>query len=244
LATGVNQSFVSHAAAVELLVDNFSMAIRLLLFLTLFLAFNYAPGQSRKDSLIVFVGEIIEVKYSPEEEKTVTDTIMTNGKKTVVERVTISMDNRYVAKYKVLQMVYGTFKEDTIEFSAYDHYGKPGFSNYKTALLFVSNHNGELYHQKYQYFDVYLTTDNKWASPGDPYKFDDSHRKSLKPQKLEFKESVFYDLKHFDHNKIKKFFPEEYFNIIENKAYPLVGSYIEDLFIVKKDGVLKARGIF
>jgi hypothetical protein len=221
------------------------MKIRVLIFLTISLVANYALGQSRKDSLIVFVGEIIEVKYSPEEKKEPPpDTIVRNGKKTVVRTVTISMDSRYVAKYKVLQLVYGTYKEDTIEFSAYDHYGQPGFSNYKTVLLFVSNYNGKLYHEKYQYFDVYLTTDNRWASPGDPYKFDDYHRKDIKPQNIKFKEKIFYDLKQLDQDRIKEAFPTEYFNIIDNKAYPLMGTYIEDLFIVKKEGILKARGVF
>ena len=220
------------------------MTFRFLTSLTLLLIVTSVIGQSRKDSLIVFVGEIIEVKYSPEEKKEVIDTVIRNGKKTVRKQVTLSMDSRYVAKYKVLKLVYGAYKEDTIEFSAYNHYGHPDFSNYKTVLLFISIHNGKLYHEKYQYFDIYLTTDNRWASPGDPYKFDDYHRKDLKPQKLEFKETVFYDLKQLDQDRIKEAFPTEYFNIIENKAYPLMGTYIEDLFLVKKEGVLKARGIF
>ncbi len=106
------------------------MKIRVLILLALFITTDYALGQSRKDSLIVFVGEIIEVKYSPEEKKEAPpDTIIRNGKKTAVRTVTISMDSRYVAKYKVLQLVHGAYKEDIIEFIAYDHYGQPGFSN-------------------------------------------------------------------------------------------------------------------
>ncbi len=221
------------------------MQIRVLTLLTIFLTTGYALGQSRKDSLIVFVGEILEVKYSPEEmNEAPPDTIIRNGKKTVEKTVIISMDSRYVAKYKVLQLLHGTYQEDTIEFSAYDHYGQPPFSKYKTVLLFVSNYNGKLYHEKYQYFDVYQNTDNKWASPGDPYKFDNHHRKDLKPQRIQFKENVFYDLKQYDKDRIKEFFPTKYFSIIEDKAYPIVGTYIEDLFTIKKEGVLKARGIF
>ena len=221
------------------------MTIRLLISITLFLTFNYTLGQSRKDSLIVFVGEIIEVKYSPEEKKEEpVDTVIRNGKKVAMKTVTISMDIRYVAKYRVLQMIYGTYREDTIEFIVYDHYGQPGFSKYKTVLLFVSNHEGQLYHEKYQYFDVYKTADNRWASPGDPYKFDDHHRKDLKPQEIKFKEKVFYDLKHYDKDRVKEIFSTEYFDIVKNKAYPLKGTYVEDLFTVKKEGVLKARGIF
>ncbi|MBX2969990.1 MAG: hypothetical protein KF803_11515 [Cyclobacteriaceae bacterium] len=209
------------------------MKTRLLTILTIFITITYSFGQSRKDSLFVFVGEIIEVKDYPYEKEDPKDSI-----------ITIHMDSRYLAKYKVLKSVYGTFTEDTIEFIVYDHYGKPAFSKFKTVLLFVSNYKGQLYHEKYQYFDVYITKDNRWASPGDPYKFDDYHRKDLKPQKIEFKEKVSYDIGQLDKDRIKKSFPKEYFNIVRKKAYPLMGTYIEDLFTVKKEGVLKARGIF
>ena len=75
------------------------MMIRLLISLTLFLTFNHTLGQSRKDSLIVFVGEIIEVKYSPEERKEeLVDTVIRNGEKAAMKTVSISMDSRYVAK--------------------------------------------------------------------------------------------------------------------------------------------------
>lgn len=221
------------------------MTSRSLTSLIVFFSITLAVGQGRKDSLIVFVGEIIEVRYSSEENKEQPgDTVIRNGKKTIRKVVTVSMDSRYVAKYKVLQLVYGTYQSDTIEFVVYDHYGRPGFSKYKTVLLFVSIYDGKLYHEKYQYFDVYKTADNRWASPGDPYKFDDYHRKELKPQKIKFKDKVFYNLKQYDQAVIATLFPKEYYYISRNKAYPLVGTYIEDLFTVKKEGVLKARGIF
>lgn len=222
-----------------------NLARNAITLMAVLLSVTYSIGQTHKDSLIVFVGEIIEVKYSPEEKKQgLPDTVIRNGKKVIEETITISIDSRYLARYKVLQLVYGTYKEDTIEFIVYDHYGQPGFSKYKTVLLFVSKLKGKLYHEKYQYFDVYKTTDNRWASPGDPYKFDSYHKKELKPQKIKFKENVFYDLQQYDKDRIKSLFPQEYYRISRKKAYPLVGTYIEDLFTVKKEGVLKARGIF
>jgi hypothetical protein len=85
--------------------------IKIIALLTVLFSVTYTVGQTQKDSLIVFVGEIIEVKYSPEEKKEeLPDTVIRNGKKVVMETITISMDSRYLAKYKVLQLVYWKFR--------------------------------------------------------------------------------------------------------------------------------------
>lgn len=233
-------------AHMVIVCGNFSMTIRLLIFLTLFLTFNYVLGQSRKDSLIVFVGEIIEVKYSPEEKKEVVDTVIRNGKKTVRTQSSLIRDSRYIAKYKISQMVYGVYNEDTIEFIVYDHYGKPDFSNYKTVLLYVSNYNGQLYHEKYMYSNVYKTTDGRWAGPydSDDYNHDNNKNTSIKPEPISFKEPISFDINKLDKANIKEFYPEPYFRIKKDKAYPIMGNCIQELFQLKRDGYLKARGIF
>jgi hypothetical protein len=97
-----------------------------LTILTLLFSVTDIFGQASKDSLIVFVGEIIEVKYSPEKRKAV-DTII-EGKDTFYV-ISTSMDSRYVAKYKILQLLQGAYKADTIEFVAFDHYGSRAFQN-------------------------------------------------------------------------------------------------------------------
>jgi len=66
--------------------------------LTLLISLTSVFGQTRKDSLLVFIGEKIEVKYSPQ--KSSSDTTI-NGKDTVII-VSMSMDSRYIAKYKIL----------------------------------------------------------------------------------------------------------------------------------------------
>jgi hypothetical protein len=216
--------------------------------LVLFFSLTSVFGQNKKDSLIVFVGEIISVKYSPlQQKKEPLVPVIRNGDTTYMQPVRIIFDGRYVAKYKVLKLVYGSYKADTIEFIAFDHYGEPAFSKFKTVLLFVSIKDGKFYHEKYQYFDVYKTVGGRWANPGDPYKpdgFGDYHRKIIKPQFVKFKEKAYYDISKYDEERINKFFPKKYFKIINQKAYPFMGTYIEDLFTVKKEGVLKARGIF
>ncbi len=138
--------------------------------------------------------------------------------------------------------MYGDYQKDTINFVAFDHYGTPAFSNYQYVLLFVSEHCGKLYHEKYQYFDVYPTTNGRWARPGDPYKFDQQVSKKINATSLKFKDSLSFDLTdEYDH-VIKEAYPSPYFSIKDNRAYPLTGAYAEDLFEIKKAGVLKARG--
>ncbi len=122
--------------------------------------------------------------------------------------------------------------------------GVPAFSKFNYVLLFVSNYNGKFYHEKYQYFDVYKTKEGKWASCGDPYKFDEYHRKGLKAVRLEFNEPVSFDLSTLTDERIRKLYPKPYFIINNKKALCVMGAYVEDLFQVKKEGVLKARGIF
>jgi hypothetical protein len=159
------------------------------------------PKYIPERDLIVFVGK----ELSLEEQKPEKD----------------PSDAKFKARYQVLKVVFGSYNKEEISFTVYDHYGRPEFAKYETALLFVSSYEGELYHEKYQFFDVYPTKNSRWATCGDPYKFDDAHRGSLKPEKIDFVGNV------------------------KGASGPCTeGNYIEDLFKVKKEGVLKTRGLF
>ena len=218
-----------------------------LTILTLLLSLANAFGQTHRDSLIVFVGEIIEVKYSPEEKKEEPiDTIIEGADTSYFRHVSISMDSRYVAKYKILQLIHGTYKTDTIEFLAFDHYGKPGFSKYKNVLLFVSIDNGKLYHVKYQYFPLYLDKNGKWASPypsGDyNHPFKDSI--TVKPQIIEFVNEVSFPIDKLPKDEIKSWYPKPFYTIKNKRAIAVYGNYVNELFILKQQTILKARGIY
>ena len=153
------------------------------------------------------------------------------------------MDSKVKAEYKVLHQVVGNFPKDTIIFASFNHNQRIIFSNYENVLLFVSEYCGELYHEKYQYFDLYKTVDGKWASPGDPYKYDEYHRKNLKAQSIQFADTVWFDISKLREEAIKKQFPFPFYKIEGQKAIPIMGSYIDELIAVKKEGVLKARKI-
>ncbi|MEJ7627914.1 MAG: hypothetical protein WKF35_13695 [Ferruginibacter sp.] len=155
----------------------------------------------------------------------------------------IPMDSKVKAEYKILEQVVGKFPKDTIMFVSFNHNQRITFSNYENVLLFVSEYCGQLYHEKYQYFDLYKTVDGKWASPGDPYKYDEYHRKNIKSQNIQFADSVWFDISKLSEAVIKRQFPIPFYKIDGQKAIPIMGCYIDELVLVKKGGVLKARKI-
>ncbi|GAB2781872.1 hypothetical protein GCM10027275_27030 [Rhabdobacter roseus] len=156
------------------------------------------------------------------------------------------MDGAFKAKYKIIKNIHGNYPKDTIEFEAYDHYGVPAFSKYKHVLLYVSEQGGKLYHEKYQYSDVYLTKGNKWAGPysSSDYEHPDNENTSIKPVRVKFKEEVSVDISEFKKEAIDRWFPSPYYKITGNKAIVVMGNYINELFQLKKDGILKARGYY
>jgi hypothetical protein len=94
--------------------------------------------------LYAFVAEKISVTYVPPG----------NG----------SWDAEYIGEYRVVENVYGYFPNDTIRFTGFTHM-RLSLSNFKHVLLFVGEYCGKLYHEKYQFFDVYKTVEGKWARP-------------------------------------------------------------------------------
>lgn len=199
-----------------------------LLFNLLCLSYFSSLAQRKEDSLYVFVGEKIKVhKFKPK-----------------LKKGHFLMDGAYKAKYRIIQNIYGDYKGKTIKFEAYDHYGVPAFSKYKNVMLFVSKSNGKLYHEKYQYFDVYKTKKGKWASPYKFYLYQDNS--NIKPELIDFTEDIAYDttIVGARENYLQTVYPSPYYKIVGNKAVAVYGNYLDELFELKKIEVLRARGYF
>lgn len=196
------------------------------IFLASSLLFSY--GQTRKDSLYVFVGEKINTK----------------GFRYLEDTTQIPFDYAIKAKYRVIKNVYGNYNKDTIEFESYDHFGRFPFLDYKYVLLFVSNYNGRFIHEKYQFFDVYKTTNGRWASSYKIADYNHPYNKNtiIKPELIEFDEEVMY--KPWNKRDIEDNYPSPYYKVVEDKVVAVWGNYIEELFELKKNSILKARGIF
>ena len=177
---------------------------------------NYGVNDSNR--LFVFVGEKISVE----------PLLYQRG----------SMDNGFKAKYAILKKVYGDFPEDTIEFVAYDHYGLPPFSKFKNVLLYVSGDSGMYYHQKYMYNDVYETKDGRWAGTyaADDYNHPYNKHTKIKPIKIDFATRVAYPT--------NEEYPKPFFKTIGDSTIAIYGNYVEELFALKKTGILTARELF
>ncbi len=159
-----------------------------------------------------------------------------------------SMDGGFKAKYIVLQKVFGNFSYDTIEFVAYDHYGIPAFSKFDNVLLFVSSDSGTYYHQKYMYNDVYQTKQAKWAGTyaEEDYRHNYNKKTKVKPVIIDFAKEVSYPTKilRTDSQVVTINYSKPYFKIIGEKAIAVYGNYVDELFILKRDGYLTAREFF
>lgn len=181
----------------------------------------------RDNKLFVFVGEKISVTPLPSNPG--------------------DFDAGVKAKYLVLQRVYGYYDKDTIEFEAYDHYGRFPFAEYKNVLLYVSEYKGKQYQEKYMYDPVYKTSDGRWAGPySREYGHVYNEHTTVKPEKIDFAEEVSMPVKVKDDIGIEHTipYPEPYFKIAGDKAIAVYGNYVPELFQLKKEGVLSARELF
>jgi hypothetical protein len=158
------------------------------------------------------------------------------------------MDGAFEATYLVVHNVYGGYAQDTIRFRVYDHYGTPGFAKFQHVLLYVSEYDGKLYHEKYQFSPAFKASNGRWAGPyatGDyKHPFLEKEPTQVKPEKILFGPDVFIDITGYDSGIAQQQFPAPYYRLEGNRAIPVLGNYVEDLFQLKKDGVLKARGLF
>ena len=213
-----------------------------LTFFLFLISIFHVLGQTKKDSLLVFVGQKLSLTLSPE--VIPNDTIIENGDTLI--SVTTTTDSRFICKYKILTLLNGYYTLDTITFYAYDHYGNPEFSKYDNVLLFVTPKKNNYYHQKYQYFDVYQADNGKWASPYSTGDYNHAFKNtiSVKPELIKFKKEVFYPINKLTQNEIEKWYPKPYYKIKNGKAIAVFGNYIEDLFLLKQQTILKARGIY
>lgn len=180
----------------------------------------------KKNNLIVFVGKKLNITALPHRQG--------------------EFYLQYKVKYEILQRVYGHYLSDTIEFIASDHSsGTPDFSKYKTVLLFVTKFEGKYYQETYIYNEVYLAQNGRWAGRYFDYDYEHPNNKqiNIKPEIINFKEEVSYPLKIKDDELIIPFI-KPYYKIVGDKAIVVYGNYVDELFRLRKEGVLTARELF
>ncbi|GAA4326626.1 hypothetical protein GCM10023184_15380 [Flaviaesturariibacter amylovorans] len=158
--------------------------------------------------------------------------------------VLLLRDPQFEAEYELVERLYGNPGSDTIRFTAFDHYGFPKFAEYRHVLLFVSRYCSGLIHQKYQFFDVYRTTDGRWAAPYSSYDYERrDNDSSIRPVPISFAEPVVVDVSGGDSATIAKEYPAPYYRIENGKAIALYGNYIPELIEIKQRTVFNNRRI-
>ena len=92
------------------------------------------------------------------------------------------------------------------------------------------------------YDDVYPTKDDRWAGTGQSLDYGNIYNKvkKIQPEYIAFSDSVWFDLNQMTEIE-KTLYQEPYYRFESNKAFPLMGNYIEELFFLKKRGVLKKK---
>ncbi|MGD9588307.1 MAG: hypothetical protein AB7Q37_05525 [Pyrinomonadaceae bacterium] len=172
---------------------------------------EYAPYPGfQKSELFVFVGEKISITYVPQ--------------KPGEQR----FDSEFIATYKILEPVYGEFDGRFVEFRVFDHYGIPRFAAFENVLLFIRKWGDDLHHVKFLFYDVYKTTDGKWASCRAPVPGSE-HARTNEPKPLTFREPVIFEIndpsRPFDEN----FFYPPYFEFEDGKAICKMGVYVSEV---------------
>jgi hypothetical protein len=119
--------------------------------------------KDRYINLFAFIGEKISVtEFDPDQNNTRIEIDSVSGD--TIEHITIAMDYGFKAKYRVVKNIYNNLKKDTIEFVAYDHYGRPKFEDYGSIILYISKGKlgKEYFHQKYQFDPLLINEDGEW----------------------------------------------------------------------------------
>lgn len=106
-----------------------------------------------ENEVYAFIGKKISVrKFEPE-----------------IEEGYFLMDEAFIATYEVIEQYSGVKLPKQVQFEAYDHYGFPNFARHDTALVYLKKVNETLYHIKYTYDLVRLSTKYGWVACGIAY---------------------------------------------------------------------------
>ena len=189
-----------------------------------------AAGRSQPAvNLIAFVGRKIEVRYIEPKPKP-------------NEWV---LDAEFLLRYEVIEVVFGSYPGKEMTFTSFVHVGEPEFNKHKFGLLYVSEHEGRLFHQKYLFQAVYRTADGRWAGCGDSNSWlPPESARHVNPEMVAFWPPVRFDTRKMTMAEIAKKYPAPFFHHGRGKAICVMGNYTPELFQVMKDGPLTARRVF
>ncbi|OEY71719.1 hypothetical protein [Salegentibacter salarius] len=122
------------------------------------------PVVDESVNLYAFIGEKISItEFDPNENPIRIEIDSVTGD--TLRFKSFVMDNAFNNRYKVVKNIFNKLETDTVDFVAYDHYGRPGFEDVKDVLLYLSwnEEKGHYYHQKYQFDSVVKNDKGTWT---------------------------------------------------------------------------------
>ena len=211
--------------------------ISILLFLIIFSACKTSitrtelPIIDNSKNLYSFIGKKVSViEFDPNEHNTIVTIDSITGD-TIIEKKGYVMDNGFLCKYVVVRNLFNKLEKDTVEFKAYDHYGRPGFEASNEVVLYLSkSDNGQYFHRKYQFENLFIDSNKKiYSHPKFLGKGYLESANELKSFNTEFPKDHKFNIKGLSKDGIKMYYPESYYKIEDEYAYPIRGMFIEEL---------------
>lgn len=189
-------------------------------------------GANKSINLYAFVGKKISViEFDPNDNTDIIeygidedtgDSVKTIRKKYVTDRA-------FRCKYQVIKKMFNDLENDTVEFTAYDHYGTPGFTENDTVILYLSKSKdgSHYFHQKYQYDNVFKDNNGNYFSYPKFNGNDDSQFgiQNIKGFNINFINERF-DISHLSKDFIKTHYPSKFYKVENNFAIPIKGIYL------------------
>ena len=86
-----------------------------------------------------------------------------------------------------------------------------------------------------------ITTSTQFNHRYDNHKY--NNPKGIAPEKISFIQEVAYSITGRTKENVAYWFPSPYYKIQNNKAIAVWGNYVEQLFELKKNGILRACDI-
>lgn len=185
---------------------------------------NEAVKIDSSKNLYAFIGvKISVIEFDPNNpivERLEIDSIT----KDTVRYESFVMDNAFNCKYVIEQNLLNKIENDTIEFKAYNHYGRPSFENYDKVLLYLSkDKDGNYYHQKYQYDPLFRNSKGRYYSYPKFYGYSYLEvANELETFEIKFPKSEKYNTKDIG---VKG----EYYQIKGKYAYPVKGMFLDEI---------------
>lgn len=153
--------------------------------------FDRTQGHTGSEAILAFIGEEIFTREAPETVAEPEFDIAT-GRDTVF----IRMDSEWQSRFSIIDIMRGDYEGDTIDFTAFDHFGQPRYSKSKgPILIYLHDIDAGWFHDKYNFAKVHPTKGGGWAVCGSFFRDHDGERvPNPKPRPVEFDPPVIIDV--------------------------------------------------